>query len=230
MVAQVEVVIEIILRAQFSTRGWGDGEVETGKRGDALGKMLISNPQSAIGNLPNGPCIVSSKSVMTNTRNAATVRGSSLDISKRDLAQLSAEVNKLVLDYFADVAERPLFPRTSGGDTIAKVGAVLAAEGESLEKLLADCRTILEGSRHNGHPRFFGYVASPATPIGAYGDLIASALNPNVTSWRSGPAATEIERTVVRWLGTLIGYSDDAHGLLTSGGSLANTTDRKSVV
>jgi glutamate/tyrosine decarboxylase-like PLP-dependent enzyme len=161
---------------------------------------------------------------MTNTRNAATVRGSSLDISERDLAQLSAQVNKLVLDYFTGVADRPLFPRTSGGDTIAKVGADLAVEGESLEKLLADCRTILEGSRHNGHPRFFGYVASPATPIGAYGDLIASALNPNVTSWRSGPAATEIERIVVRWLGALIGYSDDAHGLLMSGGSLANTT------
>jgi glutamate/tyrosine decarboxylase-like PLP-dependent enzyme len=161
---------------------------------------------------------------MTNTRSAASVRGSSLDISERDLAQLSAEVNKLVQDYFTGVAERPLFPHTSGGDTIIKVGADLAAGGESLEKLLADCRTILEGSRHNGHPRFFGYVASPATPIGAYGDLIASALNPNVTSWRSGPAATEIERTVVRWLGALIGYSDDAHGLLTSGGSLANTT------
>jgi glutamate/tyrosine decarboxylase-like PLP-dependent enzyme len=28
----------------------------------------------------------------------------------------------------------------------------------------------------------------------------------------------------VRWLGSLIGYGDSAHGLLTSGGSLANTT------
>ena len=46
-------------------------------------------------------------------------------------------------------------------------------------------------SRHNGHPRFFGYVASPSTPIGAYADLIASALNANITCWRSGPAGTE---------------------------------------
>ena len=76
-------------------------------------------------------------------------------------------------------------------------------------------------SRHNGHPRFFGYVASPSTPIGAYADLIASALNANITCWRSGPAGTEIEQLVVRWLGSLIGY-DGAKGLLTSGGSMAN--------
>ena len=77
-------------------------------------------------------------------------------------------------------------------------------------------------SRHNGHPRFFGYVASPSTPIGAYADLIASALNANITCWRSGPAGTELERLVVRWLGSLIGYDHQAKGLLTSGGSMAN--------
>ena len=160
----------------------------------------------------------------SNTRDPASIRRSDLDLAEPDLVELSTQINELVTEYFNTVGQRPLFPDIAAGDTIAKVGAELPAAGEPLEKLLADCRSILDGSRHNGHPRFFGYVASPSTPIGAYGDLIASALNSNVTSWRSGPAATEIERTVVRWLGSLIGYSDNAHGLLTSGGSLANTT------
>ena len=94
--------------------------------------------------------------------------------------------------------------------------------GERITQLLDECRTIMDLSRHNGHPRFFGYVASPSTPIGAYGDLIASALNANITCWRSGPAGTELERMVVRWLGSLINYDRDAKGLLTSGGSMAN--------
>src|SRR6185369_15612474 len=68
----------------------------------------------------------------------------------------------------------------------------------------------------------FGYVASPSTPVGAYADLLASALNANITCWRSGPAGTEIEQLVVRWLGSLIRYDDNAKGLLTSGGSMAN--------
>src|SRR6185503_17591454 len=53
-------------------------------------------------------------------------------------------------------------------------------------------------------------------------DLIASALNANITCWRSGPAGTELERMIVRWLGSLISYDANAKGLLTSGGSMAN--------
>jgi len=151
-------------------------------------------------------------------------RKSSLDISPEELRDLASQVNELVLEYFSEVSELPVFPETFGGDTLAQIGAILPAEGEPLERLINDCRTIIKKSRQNGHPRFFGYVASPATPAGAYADLIASALNSNVTSWRSGPAATEIERTVVRWLGSLIGYDENARGLIFSGGSMANLT------
>lgn len=161
------------------------------------------------------------------TLGTARPAGSSLDISEAEMRELSSQVTQLVTEYFSEVSTLPVFPETSGGKTIGKIGASLPIEGEPLERLLNDCRVIIENSRHNGHPRFFGYVASPATPPGAFADLIASTLNTNLTSWRSGPAATEIERTVVSWLASLIGYSDEtheAHGLLTSGGSMANLT------
>src|SRR5215207_4909629 len=149
---------------------------------------------------------------------------SSLDVSENDLQQISSESTKLFFEYLTTISERPVRAENHAGKTLAAIDTELSSEGRPLDQLIDECRTVMDLSRHNGHPRFFGYVASPSTPIGAYGDLIASALNANVTSWRSGPAATEIERTVVRWLGSLIGYSDNAHGLLTSGGSLANTT------
>jgi glutamate/tyrosine decarboxylase-like PLP-dependent enzyme len=161
------------------------------------------------------------------TLGTARPASSSLDISEAEMRELSSQVTQLVTDYFSEVSTLPVFPETSGGKTIGKIGASLPIEGEPLERLINDCRVIIENSRHNGHPRFFGYVASPATPPGAFADLIASTLNTNLTSWRSGPAATEIERTVVGWLASLIGYSDEtreAHGLLTSGGSMANLT------
>jgi glutamate/tyrosine decarboxylase-like PLP-dependent enzyme len=148
----------------------------------------------------------------------------SLDISAAEMSELSSQVTELVTEYFSEVATNRVFPETAAGKTIGQLGASLPQEGEPLDRLLNDCRVILENSRHNGHPRFFGYVASPSTPPGAFADLIASALNANVTSWRSGPAATEIERTVVGWLSSMIGYGEDAHGLLTSGGSMANLT------
>jgi glutamate/tyrosine decarboxylase-like PLP-dependent enzyme len=151
----------------------------------------------------------------------------SLEISEAELHELSSRVTQLVTEYFSEVATLPVFPNTWGGKTIGEIGASLPLAGEPLEALLNDCRQIIENSRHNGHPRFFGYVASPANAPGAFADLIASALNTNLTSWRSGPAGTEIEHTVINWLASLIGYSTSerpGHGLLTSGGSMANMT------
>lgn len=151
-------------------------------------------------------------------------RSSSLDISAKELRELASQASALVQNYFARVAELRVFPETSSGATTRRLGGDLPIEGETSERILNDCRAIFDNSRHNGHPRFFGYVASPATAPGVFGDLLSSTLNANVTAWRSSPAATEVEQLVVRWLGELIGYSDSAHGLLTSGGSLANLT------
>ncbi|HJZ79396.1 MAG TPA: pyridoxal-dependent decarboxylase [Pyrinomonadaceae bacterium] len=161
---------------------------------------------------------------MSQTAKQTDERNSSLDIDDERLRDLAAKFVTTVNDYFARVADARVFPEVTGQqlrDTFA-VPPPLAPE--PLEKIIRDCDAVIAGSRHNGHPRFFGYVASPATPAGAFADLLASALNATVTSWRSSPAPTEVERTVVRWLGSLIGFDEQAQGLLTSGGSMANLT------
>jgi aromatic-L-amino-acid/L-tryptophan decarboxylase len=159
---------------------------------------------------------------MSETVSAPEPRQSDLGLSKAEIDSLSSQVTQLVTEYLSQLSDLPVFPQTSGGPTMAHLESAVPLAGESLEKVLAECREIIKGVRHNGHPRQFGYIASPATPAGAFADLIASALNVNVTAWRSAPAATELERIVVRWLGSMTGYHEDACGLLTSGGSMAN--------
>src|ERR1041384_2040954 len=146
----------------------------------------------------------------------------SLDITKEALDEISSRAAALGSEYFPTIPERPGLAPNYAGKTKEAIDLELPVDGRPLEQLIDECRTVMDLSRHNGHPRFFGYVASPATAIGAYADLIASALNANITCWRSGPAGTEIERLVVRWLGSLIGYANEAKGLLTRRGSMAN--------
>jgi glutamate/tyrosine decarboxylase-like PLP-dependent enzyme len=146
----------------------------------------------------------------------------SLDITDDEMRELSAQSVALVSDYFERVARLPVFPDTSAAEIAERLRTEIPTEGEPLARLIEDCRAVMSASRQNGHPRMFGYIASPATAVGAFADLIASALNSNLTSWRSAPAPTQVERIVVRWLGSLIGYCDEARGLLMSGGSLAN--------
>ena len=147
---------------------------------------------------------------------------SSLDVDDAELQQISSATSKLVIEYLTTISERQVRAENHAGKTLAAIDTALSSEGRPLQQLIDECRKVMDLSRHNGHPRFFGYVASPSTPIGAYGDLIASVLTANITCWRSGPAGTEIERMIVRWLGALIGYDAKSKGLLTSGGSMAN--------
>jgi glutamate/tyrosine decarboxylase-like PLP-dependent enzyme len=102
-------------------------------------------------------------------------------------------------------------------------GRQLPQDGSSAEQVLDECAAVLAAGRRTS-PAFFGYVLSPASPVGIAADLLASAANQNVTAWRSSPSATEIERLVLRWLGELTGFARDAAGVLVSGGSQANLT------
>src|ERR1051325_9568321 len=93
---------------------------------------------------------------------------SSLDIPKEALTEISSQVTQLVFEYLTTMSERPVRAENYAGKTIESIDSELSAEGMPLEQLIAECRRVMDLSRHNGHPRFFGYVASPATPIGAY--------------------------------------------------------------
>jgi glutamate/tyrosine decarboxylase-like PLP-dependent enzyme len=60
--------------------------------------------------------------------------------------------------------------------------------------------------------------------VASVADLLASALNPNLTAWRSAPAPVELERLTIDWIKEALGCEPSAGGLLMSGGSMANLT------
>ena len=140
---------------------------------------------------------------------------------------LSAGQIRLALDwmlrYYETLPERPvLVPATSAELRAALDEPLPRSASEFSEILRAFDEHIVRYSRHNGHPRFFGYVASPGGPVNAAGALLEATLNVNATAWRSGPAAAEVEHTAIGWMKEILGYPASAAGLFTSGGSMAN--------
>jgi glutamate/tyrosine decarboxylase-like PLP-dependent enzyme len=129
----------------------------------------------------------------------------------------------LVAEYYDTLSTRAVLRPTTSAALRRRLDEPAPATGLPFADLLGTVREVVEGfSRHNGHPRFFGYVSSPGMPVAAMGSMIAAAFNINVTCWRSGPAATEMELLCIRWLKEMLGYPADAAGLLVSGGSMAN--------
>lgn len=75
------------------------------------------------------------------------------------------------------------------------------------------------------HPRYFGLFNPPALPAAIAGDLIAATVNPQLAVHSHAPAAAAIERKLLAYFGTLIGWpADSVAGTFTSGGSEANHT------
>ena len=145
-----------------------------------------------------------------------------IDLDATERAALAQAAVDWVLKYFSAQSTLPVYPTVSAKDLAACLASALPLEPQDITKVMAEVQRIADFGRHNGHPRMFGYVQSSASFAGVMGDLLASALNQNVTSWRSAPAATTIEHQVIEWLKEMVGFRSDGVGVLLSGGSLAN--------
>jgi aromatic-L-amino-acid/L-tryptophan decarboxylase len=143
----------------------------------------------------------------------------SLEISPDEFRRLAEKATQFAADYLRELDSRPISPSTTSEEAERLFRTPLTEKGVGADAL-AGLQDVIEHSRaQNG--RFFGYVLGSGEPVAAVADLLASVLNQNVTAWRSGPAATTLERTVVGWLAQAIGCTG-FRGSLTGGGSSAN--------
>ncbi len=140
-----------------------------------------------------------------------------------ELLAMGHSVVEWLVRYYETLPQRPVLSTTSSEKLRLLLSEPLPREGASFERLLADFeKVVANNSRHNGHPRFFGYIASPGAPVATLGAALAATMNINVTSWRSAPAAAEMEHVTLGWLKEMLGYPAGAAGLFLSGGSMAN--------
>jgi glutamate/tyrosine decarboxylase-like PLP-dependent enzyme len=67
-----------------------------------------------------------------------------------------------------------------------------------------------------------GYIPGGGLWSGAVGDLLSAGTNRFSGVYYSSPGAVVLENQLVRWMCSLFGYPKSSHGILTSGGSIAN--------
>jgi aromatic-L-amino-acid/L-tryptophan decarboxylase len=160
---------------------------------------------------------------MTDKSNAAHEVGPPLDPSAEEILRWGNAAVAAMAEYLGSIRDRRVYPQTTAREIREKLERDLPANGVDFERLLEMFRDVLVPlSRHNGHPRMFGYVQAPGTALAAIADLLASTLNANLTAWRSAPAAVEIERMTIDWIKQIVGLNSEAGGLFVSGGSMAN--------
>jgi len=152
-------------------------------------------------------------------------RAAPIDMSAASFRETGHHLVDRIADWLERMPDGPVTRQETADVVRRALDATrgLPETGTGARTLLDEATDLLfEHSLFNGHPRFFGYITSSPAPIGALGDLLASAINANVGAWRLSPMATEIEAQTIRWIAELIGFPTAAGGLLVSGGNMAN--------
>lgn len=152
-------------------------------------------------------------------------RTTPIDMSAEEFSEIGHRLIDDLTELLRGMRTRPLGPGESPEEIreLLDANAPLPQEGMDASVLMRETTELLvDHSLYNSHPRFFGYITAPAAPIGILGDLLASAINPNVGGWSLSPMASEIEDQAVRWIADLVGFPEGGGGVLTSGGNVAN--------
>ena len=157
-------------------------------------------------------------------RDALRYRIAPLEMTPSEFRKVGRQLVERIAEFLCTLPDRPVAPQASPGVMREALGTgSLPEEGAEARDLLEEAANLLfEHSTFNGHPRFWGVITSSAAPIGALGDLLAAAINPNAGGWFGAPMGTEIEAQTTRWIAELIGYPTDCGGLLVSGGNMGN--------
>jgi aromatic-L-amino-acid decarboxylase len=118
-----------------------------------------------------------------------------------------------IADYLARVAGYPPLSRAQPGALAAALPEEAPAQGEPIERIMADLdQLLLPGITHWAHPRFFAYFSGSGSAAGILGEMLTAGINVNAMLWRTSPAATELEWVVCRWLAQLMGLPQSWDG------------------
>ena len=93
----------------------------------------------------------------------------------------------------------------------------------ALDDVVADVEQMLGSWQVQvTHPRYFGLFNPSVTLASIIADTLVAMYNPQLATWRTSPAANEIERHTLAWLTGKFGFPATAIASFTNGGAEAN--------
>jgi aromatic-L-amino-acid decarboxylase len=137
------------------------------------------------------------------------------DTPREEFRKQLHELADWVADFRENIESLRVAPGEKPGAIRAQLPAQAPEKGESFEKILGDVdRLIVPGMVHWSHPMFLGYFGWTTTAPGILGEIISVPLNVNAMTWRTCPAATELETVVIDWLRQWLGLPEEFGGVV----------------
>ncbi len=149
-----------------------------------------------------------------------------LSESKEIQDRFSEMIAETLSSVFRSYSDDSAFSGIDPYELRDKVGELgfLPENGRGFEQVLKDTeKVILPHMLRTWSTKYMPHLHSPVLTETICSELIISCFNDSMDSWDQGPAATELEVSMIRGLAGLFGYvPDTSDGCFTSGGSQSN--------
>ena len=144
------------------------------------------------------------------------------DISPEEFRKHLHQLADWIVVYRENIGDRQISPNEPPGAILAQLDAAAPEAGSSLDEIFADIeRVIVPGVAHWAHPQFMSYFGCTTTNPGILAEMITGALNVNAMTWRTSPAATELETMVLNWLRQWLGLPNEFAGVVYDTASIS---------
>uniref|UniRef100_A0A0L8H5W6 Aromatic-L-amino-acid decarboxylase n=1 Tax=Octopus bimaculoides TaxID=37653 RepID=A0A0L8H5W6_OCTBM len=115
------------------------------------------------------------------------------------------QLTKYIIDYFGNIGSRNAYPAVEPGFMKTLIPAEAPETPDKWENVFNDIeRVIMPGVCHWHHPKFGAYFPARTSYAAILAAMLSDALVNVVISWKSAPAATELEVIVLDWLAKAI--------------------------
>ena len=134
------------------------------------------------------------------------------------------DLRTVVAQLERDIATGPLVPDVTPHEIRSYLGARYDfTKPMALEDVTADVEQMMRKWQVQvTHPRYFGLFNPSVTVASVIADALAAMYNPQLATWRTSPAANEIERHILAWLSGKFGLPATTSASFTTGGAEAN--------
>jgi aromatic-L-amino-acid decarboxylase len=137
------------------------------------------------------------------------------DIDSDEARSQLHEMADWVAAYRADIGERSIAQPVTPGAIAEQLGSADWETAAPFDRVMADFdEIVMPGIVNWGHPSFLGYFGSTSNTPALLGEIAAAALNISAMTWKTSPAATEMETVVVGWIRQMIGLDPSFTGIV----------------
>jgi aromatic-L-amino-acid decarboxylase len=137
---------------------------------------------------------------------------------------VSDQLRNVVATLESDIAKGPIVPEVTPQEIRNYLGARYDfTKPMALDEVTADVEWMMRTWHVQvTHPRYFGLFNPSVTLASVIADTLVAMYNPQLASWRTSPAANEMERHTLAWLTGKFGLPATTMASFTSGGAEAN--------